>query len=91
MRKEFEKTIKEFDKNDIIGIRWQDTGAFEQGSWSSEEDISQSSCIMDTVGFFISYDDGWIITASSYDEDNENYGGITRIHIMGVLKIEENV
>lgn len=75
----------------IVKVTWHDAQDHAE-TWASEKETEQwsaTACVIVSVGFLVSKTDRYITLAADWDDEDKNYGRITKIPVGMVVDISE--
>lgn len=75
----------------ITKVTWHDAQDHKD-TWASEADMAQwctTACVIVSVGFLVSKTDRYVTLAADWDDEDKNYGRITKIPTGMVVDIIE--
>ena len=75
----------------IVFVSWHDAQDHSE-AWANEADVAEWStqnCLILSVGFLVSKTEKYVTLAADWDEDDKNYGRITKIPAGMVVELKE--
>ena len=75
----------------IVRVTWHDAQD-NNSTWANEKDVEEwgsTSCVIVSVGFLVSKTERYVTLAADWDDEDKNYGRITKIPAQMVQELQE--